>query len=255
MWEGRRRLIKELAPGRSFLDLGGMYGIHGELSFIAEAAGATRVTLFDGMDPSPEFIAQHERDGSRIEFVQGDAHDAELLTTLGPFDVVWCTGVIYHSPNPMQQLRILRSITTEQLVLGTHVIPEVPGLEQMCMLYPGVTPATQDVFARALGGSERFPGMATPFDDAPLMVYANMWWGFSPSALRSMVHHSGFEITEERRHGAFFMDVVAKLGGVSMDIYPPDDQSRERVRRRHEGTPDADLPVWAAGQVRSIRGT
>src|SRR5580704_10505966 len=55
----RLRLINRLAPGRTFLDLGGMYRIAGEMAFSAERAGASRVVLFDGMDPSDEFIEKH----------------------------------------------------------------------------------------------------------------------------------------------------------------------------------------------------
>jgi hypothetical protein len=253
MWERRRQLVRSLAPGKSFLDLGGMFGIDGELGFIAEEAGATRVTLFDAMDPSDAFAEAHERTGSRLEFVQGDFHDPDVVDFLGQFDVVWCTGVIYHSPNPMQQILFMRQLTTERLVLGTHVIPEVPGIEQMCMLYPGVKEETQETFTRVFGGPERLPGMASAFDTEPLMAYVNMWWGFSPSAVRSMLHYSGFSIDEEHFWGPFWMDCVTTVGGQSTDIYPPLDQSDERVRLRHADTPDDQLPSWAARQVLDIR--
>lgn len=255
MWEFRHQLVRSLAPGKSFLDVGGMFGINGELGFIAEEAGATRVTLFDAMDPSDAFAERHERTGSRLEFVQGDFHDPDVVDFLGQFDVVWCTGVIYHSPNPMQQLLFLRKLATERLVLGTNVIPEIPGIEQMCMLYPGVKRDTREAFTRVFGGPERLPGMASEFDTEPLMAYVNMWWGFSPSALRSMLHYSGFTIDDEHFYGPYWMDCVTTVGGQSTDIYPPLDQSNERVRRRHEGTPDDQLPSWAARQVRAVRGS
>jgi lipopolysaccharide export LptBFGC system permease protein LptF len=49
---------------------------------------------------------------------------------------VWCTGVLYHTPNPVHQLMQLREITGEVLFLGTHTIPEVTGVEQACLYYP-----------------------------------------------------------------------------------------------------------------------
>ena len=255
LWDNRRRIVRELAPGKSFLDAGGMFNVHGELAFLAEQSGATRVTLFDAMDPSPEFAELHRKADSKVEFVQGDFHDPAVIEELGQFDVVWCTGVIYHSPNPMQQLLHLRQLTNEHLVIGSHVIPEVPGIEQMCMLYPGVKESTMETFTSVFGGPERLPGMASPFDTAPLMAYVNMWWGYSPSAFRSMVHYAGFTVVDEYFYGPFWLDLVTKVGGESTDIYPPLDQSRERVRARHADTPDDQLPVWARGQVRRIRGT
>jgi SAM-dependent methyltransferase len=253
MWDNRRRLIRQLAPGRSFLDLGGMFGIAGEMAFLAEASGATRVVLFDGMDPSDDFAATHRANSSSVEFVQGDFHDPAAVAALGKFDIVWCTGVIYHSPHPLQQLRYLRQLTEEHLVLGTHVIPEISGIEQACVLYPGISSAMQDTIATFHGGRERFPGMAAPFDTTPLMAYANMWWGISPSALRSMLHFSGFQVTEEHVVTPFWLDLVARPGGQSTNIYPPFDQSRERARQRHADTATDQLPRWAASQLRDIR--
>jgi hypothetical protein len=58
-WENRRALVRRLAPGRSFVDLGGMFAVAGDVAFWAEEAGATRVLLFDGMDPSAEFAHKH----------------------------------------------------------------------------------------------------------------------------------------------------------------------------------------------------
>ena len=91
-WENRDRLVDRLAPGASFLDLGGMWGVNGHVAFRAERAGATRVVLFDGMDPTPEFEEEHRRSGSHVTYVQGDLHDPEDVRRLGTFDVVWCAG-------------------------------------------------------------------------------------------------------------------------------------------------------------------
>jgi SAM-dependent methyltransferase len=253
LWTNRRRLIQELAPGKSFLDLGGMYGIVGEMAFLAEQAGATRVVLFDGMDPSDEFDEKHRRNESRLRYIQGDLHDADHIASLGQFDIVWCAGVIYHSPNPLQQLMHLRHVTRERLLLGTHVIPEVPGIEQACVLYPGISAEMQATYAHVHGGAERFPGMAGPFDTTPLLAYANMWWGISPSALRSMMHYSGFEVTDEYLYSPFWIDLVVRPGGQSTDIYPALGLVRERARQRFADTPRDRLPTWADVEGDEIR--
>src|SRR3954462_6590556 len=72
LWATRNALIDRLAPGRSFIDVGGMFGIDGEVAFRAERAGATRVVLFDGMDPTQQFFEKHEAAESEITYVQGD---------------------------------------------------------------------------------------------------------------------------------------------------------------------------------------
>src|SRR4051794_41899967 len=82
-WESRFALVDRLAPGHSLLDLGGMWGVDGEVAFRAERAGATRVVLLDGMDPTSGFEAKHEEQGSSVAYVQGDLHDPEDVRRLG----------------------------------------------------------------------------------------------------------------------------------------------------------------------------
>ena len=207
--ERRRELVRRLAPGRTFIDVGGMWDSHGEIAFLAEECGASRVAMFDAMEPTPEFETERERRRSGVEFARGDLHDSAVIAELGSFDVVWCTGVIYHSPNPFGQLEQLRGMCRRQLLLGSHVIPEVPGIEQACIWYPGISDGARAAFRQAHGGA-RAPacvGVTEPFD--PRGGYSNYWWGISRSALRAMVATAGFEIVEEHFWTTFLADVLA----------------------------------------------
>src|ERR1051326_2365753 len=71
----RARLVERLAPGKTFADIGGMWGIDGDVAFAAERAGATDVLLCDGMDPSPEFQRKHRERESRVCYAQCDLPD------------------------------------------------------------------------------------------------------------------------------------------------------------------------------------
>ena len=208
--ERRREIVRRLAPGRSFIDVGGMWNAHGEVAFAAEEAGAASVTLFDAMEPTPEFEAERERRGSSVQFVAGDLHDAAAIEALGPREVVWCTGVVYHSPSPFEQLEHLRRICTGDLYLGSHVIPEVPGIEQACIWYPGISASARASLTKAHGG-DRAPeclGVTRPF--APDERYANWWWGITPSALVAMTDTAGFEVSERHAWTVFLLDLLAK---------------------------------------------
>ena len=245
LWPNRAALVERLAPGRSFLDLGGMFSVAGDVAFQAESAGASRVVLFDGMDPSIEFDERHRELGSAVTYVQGDLHDPEDIRRLGSFDIVWCAGVIYHSPNPYQQLHHLRSITAEWLLLGTHVIPEVPGIENACIFYPGRSTASETAFAQAHGEeAAAYPGMTRPFDTSELLGYANMWWGLSSSAVRSMLTYAGFELTEEFSYSWDFSDFLARPGQEPSFI-PPLGFSRARGEDRLSAHNADDRPPWA----------
>jgi hypothetical protein len=208
--ERRRELVRRLCAGRSFVDVGGMWNVHGEVAFLAESAGAERVVLFDAMEATEEFRRERESRGSRVEFVRGDLHDGGAIAALGEFDVVWCSGVVYHSPNPFEQVRHLRRLCRGDLLLSSQVIPEVPGIEGACVWYPGLGDAARAAFRRAHGGDEspRRIGVTEPFD--PALGYANYFWGISPSAMRGMVESAGFEVVDEYPWTTWLHDVHAR---------------------------------------------
>jgi SAM-dependent methyltransferase len=228
----RAKLIARLAPGKSFLDMGGMWSVDGEFAFLAERAGATSVVLCDGMDPTAEFERKRADRSSGVRFVQGDLHDPGTIEQLGSFDVVWCTGVLYHSPDPYRLVEHLRLLTRETLVLGSRVIPEIPGLEGGCVFYPSLSAASQRAFAWMHGREAAgMPGATKPFDRAPAMGYAGYWWGITPSALEGMLDLARFEVVERFQHDPLSLDVVAHtVPGDS--VLPPLAFARERGNRR-----------------------
>jgi hypothetical protein len=235
--DARRQWIAEHAPGRSFADIGGLF-IDGRLSFEAEDAGAAAVTLFDAGDReyAPEYLAEHERRGSKVRYVQGDLHDDTALAQVGPHDIVWCTGVLYHTPNPVHQLMQLREITRGLLYLGTHTIAEVPGVPQACLYYPHLDAGARGAIARAHYNPDGCLGVGPPVDERPMHGYANFWWGITPSALRAMLRTARFEIVAEPRiHGSpFYVDLVARPID-EHPMLPPVDYYRRRREARERG--------------------
>ena len=220
-----------------------MWEVHGRVAFWAEEAGATSVVLLDAMDPSEEFAAEHARRGSEVKFFQGDVHDLDALRTIGTFDVVWCTGVLYHTPNPYLQLRNLREITDETLVLGSHVIPELPGIEQASIFYPGMSAAARAAFAEVHDRASEWSGMAAPFDYTPMMGYANNWWGLTPSAVIAMLELARFDVLDTFAYGPFAMDLVATAAN-RPDVVPPDDFIRRRFQDLVDHYGPGDRPAW-----------
>ena len=211
-WWGRRPdVVREHAAGRSFADIGAMWRIHGATAFLAEESGATRVTAFDVMGATPEFEAERERRGSQVRFVEGDLHDRALLEEqVGTHDTVWCSGVIYHSPHPIQIIDNLAAITGSTLLLGTQSIPEVPGVPQACVFFPKLDEGSRMVFASPYDKPHEVVGVGTEFDDRPLQRYANWWWGLTPSSVCGMLEACGFDVVSTSQPDAFFLDVVAR---------------------------------------------
>ena len=182
-----------------------MWNVHGHISFLAEECGATRVTAVDIMLPTTPYEEEHVRRTSAVRFVRGDLHDRVLTDEIGVHQVVWCSGLLYYAPNPLLTLERLRAITGEVLILATETIPEVPQLGQACVFLPGLSAEDRKLHAAARPGSSAL-GIDVPFD--PRQSYGAWWWGISRSALRGMLHATGFEIREERG-GPLHATVVA----------------------------------------------
>ena len=205
-WRGRRgrrvgnynhlpRYIRRFAPGRSFADIGCLWGVNGEYAFAAESAGATIVTAVDVFGPTPEFEQKKRELGSRVQFVLGDATDPHTLTEIGVVDVVFCAGVLYHHPSPFDLLTALRSICRETLILRTSTIPEVEGLPNAAVFFPMLGPKDRRLWQLSRLGLRHQAGISDAF--RPQDGYGNWFWGLTPSCLRSMLEVSGFRVDEQ----------------------------------------------------------
>ena len=205
-------LIDDLAPGHSFIDVGALWNVHGKVAFRAEEQGATAVTALDVSSPTEEYRAEHERRGSTVRFVHGDLHDEAVRAEAGLHDVVWCSGVLYHCPDPLHTLRCLREITTRTLVLISATIPEVPGKAQAAVFFPALGVRERKAYDRAFTATSGITsprlGLTTPFD--PGETYGNWWWGLAPSAIEGMLAACGFEVERTITDG-FHTRIVARV--------------------------------------------
>lgn len=141
-WRVRRRFARRLQllripqdlTGLSVLDIGAW---HGYFSFECERRGADRVLAVDsfawdhfGMD---EFLAAHERLGSRVEHRRLDVHELDV-DEVGQFDLVLFLGVFYHLRNPVAALERIARVTRRLLVCETHVL--LPFIHERYPLVP-----------------------------------------------------------------------------------------------------------------------
>jgi 2-polyprenyl-3-methyl-5-hydroxy-6-metoxy-1,4-benzoquinol methylase len=186
-----RRLIAEHARGRSFLDVGCMWQVNGEYAFLAAECGATAVTGVDVSAVTTEFVARNERLGNPVRFVKADLNDPGMDRLVGTFDVVFCSGVLYHVPNPVRSLEQLRRLCTGTLILTTASLPE-GDVPNTAILLAGMDDAAREAISyrtrhRKLGLDSRF---------VPVGGYANWVWLPTPSCVRSMVGLAGFTVEE-----------------------------------------------------------
>ena len=211
-WRGRAvgnynhlpELIRKYAPGKRFVDIGCMWGVNGAHAFAAEAAGATSVMGVDVFGPTPEFEAEKQARGSSVEFLLGDAGAPETIERIGAADVVFCAGVLYHHPSPFDLLVALRRLCRQTLILRTSTIPEVKGMPNAAVFYPGLDEPDRRLWNLSSLGLLHQEGISNAF--APREGYGNWFWGMSPSCLVSLLETAGFRV--ETRYAEPFAQTV-----------------------------------------------
>jgi hypothetical protein len=201
-----------------------MWGVNGEYAFVAEDAGATRVAAVDVFGPTPEFEEKRVGKGSRVEFILGDVTRPETLAKIGPVDVVFCAGVLYHHPSPFDLLVALRRICRRTLILRTSTIPEIRGLPNAAVYFPMLTEQGRALWDLKSLGVGHQAGISNAFE--PADGYGNWFWGLSPSCLESLVKTAGFRI-DVRASEAFAQTIVATVANEAFDHrLPGEDQAR-----------------------------
>ncbi len=185
-------LIRSHAPGKSFADIGCMWGISGEHAFLAEEAGATRVVGVD-LYSTPTFEAQRHEKNSSIEFFAGEADDPAIIEKVGVVDVVWCFGVLYHHPSPYHLLVALRRMCGKTLFLETLTIPEQRGLPNLAVYFPMLAPKHRKLWVVSWNAPHQH---ALTDEYRPELTYDNNFWGMTPSCVRSLLETAGFHVDE-----------------------------------------------------------
>jgi tRNA (mo5U34)-methyltransferase len=170
--------LPESLAGKSFLDIGAWDGF---FSFEAEKRGADRVLAVD------EFVWAGKTWASKAGFdaakrILNSRVEEKLISvyeispaSVGTFDVVLFSGVLYHLEDPYLGLRNVASVTKELLILETHTDLEWT----------------------------RRPAMAF-YPDAELERDKSNWSGPNTRAVKAMLSSCGFsDITVVTKDSAF----------------------------------------------------
>jgi SAM-dependent methyltransferase len=215
----RERWIAEATAGCSFAEVGGLWGIVNEQVTVAARAGATDLTMIDVAPedgPDDLWSAFRERLAERrvgdVRCLRGNIDEPETLERAGSFDVVHCSGVLYHCPEPLRSLRNLRRLVRGTLVLGTATVPELVETDAGSVaVEPGsalLVPAMSDRQRAVLGewlaqngavrafGVNHEVGAGWGLDRAGWNPYEAWWWFFTPEYVGALLATAGFEVRE-----------------------------------------------------------
>jgi hypothetical protein len=218
--------VRAHAPGRSFVDVGCMWGVNGEYAFLAEECGATLVKAVDVFGPTPEFEEKLRARNSAVEFILGDASHPDTLARVGVVDVVFCAGVLYHHPSPFDLLVALRRMCAKTLILRTSTIPEVDGLPNAAVFFPMLKSSDRRLWdLRGLGVGHQ-AGISEGFE--PESGYGNWFWGLTPSCLSSLLETAGFRV-EHRAAEPFAQTYVCTPVEVPFHHRLPDEVASRKL--------------------------
>ena len=156
---------------RSILELGPLEGGHtfdlaqrpGVISVLAAEARAENIAR-------AKFV-QELLDVRNVEFVQVNLENAQL-TVFGKFDAVFCSGVLYHLPEPWKLVAEIRRVTSK-LFVWTHYVPE----------------ADADVVVGELRGQEHLEG--GPNEPLSGMSPKSLW--LTLPSISKLLKAAGFE--------------------------------------------------------------
>ena len=212
MTDVRDHYISKVVEGRSFAEVGGLWGTVNEKVSIAHRYGATELGMFDLAPPgNPWWTKFEERQAAlglpQVRCVSGDIMRLTEMPGHGRYEVVHCSGVLYHVPDQLRLLSALRKLALRYVVLTSVVMPSRLENEAGSMeVADGGA-----VFVPALKGREReivrahwlkvvgSAGSATIAPDAPtwdVEDYAPWWWIPTVGALQGMCAAAGFEVLE-----------------------------------------------------------
>jgi len=155
--------------GKTVLDVGCNAGYY---SFVAKRRGAGRVV---GVELDDHFVRQAQYLSRLlridVDFLHNDAHNVD--TRLGNFDMIICTGLMYHIPDPTTVLARLAAVCADTILIESEFLID-PGLTHMAR-----------------------------FIEGPYRGDSTNWWIYGPKCLEDMVRAAGFQ---EAQFKGFYFD-------------------------------------------------
>lgn len=208
----RDSFLARVVCGRSFADVGGLWGTVNEKVSVAHRLGARSLTMIDvAPADDPRWAAFEERRRQRnvpaVACLSSDVLRLAEAPDPPLFEVVHCSGVLYHIPEPLRLLRALRTITQEHLVLHSLVAREeyahaegslrVP--DAACLFLPALAGSEQEAVSGHWRGrvGDGAVGLTRENPTWRTNDFGPWWWLPRPSALRTLCRVAGFTVLED----------------------------------------------------------
>ena len=212
----RELFIEKVVNNRSFLEVGGLWGEVNEKATVAHRHGASSISALDIWEEDNEwwqkFTIRSKEHGIKYysKFV-GSIDNSDIVKSIPLHQVVHCSGVLYHCPNPFLTISNLASVCSEYLILTSATFPNLIKsqtggmyLDDDCAIsVPALSPQKRvilnDYILDNYGGGAY--GINSPVDtwyySDSNPNYGPWWWIWTPNYLKAMVQAVGFKIIDE----------------------------------------------------------
>jgi SAM-dependent methyltransferase len=208
----RDQFIGRVVSNKTFAEVGGLWGTVNEKLSVAHSFNASSLTMIDlaSQDQDPmDLWGKFKQRMVDLQISNYSCIDNQDICSFLPdektpqFDVVHCSGVLYHHPNPLLVLQSLWKITRSHLILASAVTRESIRNENgeyyiprsAALLVPALSgqefsvhKAHWDRVAPGYGITEKYQ---YSIDD-----FAPWWWLPTPDALVAMCEVVGFKVLD-----------------------------------------------------------
>ena len=217
MSDPRDEYLSQVVKGKSFADVGGLWGTVKEKVSVAHRYGASALTMIDVAPPPHEewrLFEERRRDLGLppVNCISGDVVSLVESNSCPRFDVVHCSGVLYHIPDPVRLVAALRKVTREYLILCSVVTATKVKSDEGTLELPKAAalfiPALQDRERAILSSywwrfvGDQALGITGPQPSWQLDDFSPWWWLPTVEALKSICTVAGFRFHK----GAHFWD-------------------------------------------------
>ncbi len=202
--------IAQVVKGKTFVDIGALWGTANEKASVAWAHGASEVSVIDILplkDPLWTAFDQHLSEIGSPPAAHITANLDQMDAPSVKWDVVHTSGVIYHCPNPVHTLCQLKKIAKEHVIVTSMVIPPTISSPTGTLtlrtgqswFVPTLDPEARQIAAEYLNGTGVVGahGIDLPVDPWDATDYGPWWWLFTPASFRALVETAGFEVVSE----------------------------------------------------------
>lgn len=207
MSDPRDEYLSEVVKGKSFADVGGLWGTVGEKISVAHRYGASALTMIDVAPPPDERwqLFDERRRGLEVppvNCISGDVVSLVENNSCPQFDVVHCSGVLYHIPDPIRLVAALRKVAREYLIFCSVVTASKVESDEGTLELPRAAalfvPALQtrerailsSYWSRFVG--DQALGITGPQPSWQLDDFSPWWWLPTMEALKAICAVAGF---------------------------------------------------------------